>query len=271
MPGTKVDQSEVRQLVDKFKSDGAFDKLRHKIFASIISSDRFKNVASRTEAIVDDLLKTVTPDFTKNKARALLRERLSSEHSSEYAVMISQGLEADETLHSLLEEIGHYVDSFVGIAEQEVVQNSQLQHCDANHEVCDMEIDSDSEPNSRTNVTKEISVSEIALPPYTCDDHLFKKPYPIRPVSRNIRGMSLNTPFLKQQNQVNVGSNFPFKGPVDAWSGSTSVTLQNQRTLANRYLNSKDAMLTKYYMTSLTDFHARRRHTAYNGNLPSYR
>ncbi len=35
---TKVEQSEVRQVVDAFKSEGTFDKLRRKIFTSIAAT-----------------------------------------------------------------------------------------------------------------------------------------------------------------------------------------------------------------------------------------
>lgn len=35
---TKVEQSEVRQLVDAFKSEGSFDKLRRKIFNTIAAT-----------------------------------------------------------------------------------------------------------------------------------------------------------------------------------------------------------------------------------------
>ncbi|VDO45095.1 unnamed protein product [Onchocerca flexuosa] len=164
---TKVEQSEVRQLVDAFKSEGSFDKLRRKIFTTIAATDRYRNVALNAENIVDDLLKTSAPDLTKNKALDILRKKLFALHSVQYGVMITDGLDADETLCSLLEEIGHYVDSFLGLTKKELLENVHSQQPVEDHEICDMEIDSDSEQNPQTGSTKETPLSDIALPPST--------------------------------------------------------------------------------------------------------
>lgn len=46
-----------------------------------------------------------------------------------------QGLDAGETLCSLLEEIGHYVDSFLGLTKKELLKNVQSQQPTEDHEV----------------------------------------------------------------------------------------------------------------------------------------
>ncbi|EFO26097.2 hypothetical protein LOAG_02392 [Loa loa] len=162
---TKVEQSEVRQLVDAFKSEGSFDKLRRKIFSTIAATDRYQKVVLNAEEIVDDLLKTSAPDLTKNKALDILRKKLFALHSTQYGIMITEGLDASETLCSLLEEIGHYVDSFLGLTKKELLESIQSQQPIEDHEVCDMEIDSDSEQSPQISATKETPLSDIALPP----------------------------------------------------------------------------------------------------------
>ncbi|EJW86700.1 hypothetical protein WUBG_02388 [Wuchereria bancrofti] len=164
---TKVEQSEVRQVVDAFKSEGTFDKLRRKIFTSIAATDRYQRVALNAEEIVDDLLKTSASDLTKNNALDILRKKLFALHSTQYGIMITEGLDAGETLCSLLEEIGRYVDSFLGLTKKELLEDVQSRQPVEDHEVCDMEIDSDSEQSPQTSSTKETPLSDIALPPTT--------------------------------------------------------------------------------------------------------
>ncbi|VDK83547.1 unnamed protein product [Litomosoides sigmodontis] len=164
---TKVEQSEVRKLVDTFKFEGSFDKLRRQIVATIAATDRYQKVALDAQNIVDDLLKTSAPDLTKNKALEILRKKLFALFSAQYGIMITEGLDAGETLCSLLDEIGHYVDSFLGLTKKELLEDVHLQQPTEDHEVCDMEIDSDSEGNPQTSSTKETPLSDIALPPTT--------------------------------------------------------------------------------------------------------
>lgn len=52
--------------------------------------ERYQKVALNAEEIVDDLLKTSSPDLTKSKALDLLRKKLFSLHNAQYGIMISE-------------------------------------------------------------------------------------------------------------------------------------------------------------------------------------
>ncbi|KAM3726880.1 Biorientation of chromosomes in cell division protein 1-like [Dirofilaria immitis] len=282
---TKVEQSEVRQLVDAFKSEGSFDKLRRKIFTAIAATDRYRNVALNAEDIVDDLLKTSTPDLTKNKALDILRKKLFALHNTQYGVMITEGLDADETLCGLLEEIGHYVDSFLGLTKQELFENVQSQQPVEDHEVCDMEIDSDSEQSLQTSSTKETPLSDIALPPTTYPNSnlssttsfphtiLTKMPSVSSTTSayRNC-SPSASIACTESTNEIVTARSKSLLRHSENGNAETSFTsYQAQKIITKKfYSNSRAAMASKHNMASTAGYRTRRRHKACNGDFVYY-
>uniref|UniRef100_A0A1I8ENF2 BOD1/SHG1 domain-containing protein n=1 Tax=Wuchereria bancrofti TaxID=6293 RepID=A0A1I8ENF2_WUCBA len=255
---TKVEQSEVRQVVDAFKSEGTFDKLRRKIFTSIAATDRYQRVALNAEEIVDDLLKTSASDLTKNNALDILRKKLFALHSTQYGIMITEGLDAGETLCSLLEEIGRYVDSFLGLTKKELLEDVQSRQPVEDHEVCDMEIDSDSEQSPQTSSTKETPLSDIALPPTT---------YPNPNLSSTIYH-----PFQTQQVRTEIVIlRSVLRHSEDGNIEASFTSYQAQKIVTKKfYSNAREAVASKQYMASAVQYRTRRRGKACNGNFVYY-
>uniref|UniRef100_A0A0R3S3M6 L27 domain-containing protein n=1 Tax=Elaeophora elaphi TaxID=1147741 RepID=A0A0R3S3M6_9BILA len=266
---TKVEQSEVRQLVDAFKSEGSFDKLRRKIFTTIAATDRYQKVALNAEGIVDDLLKTSALDLPKNIALDTLRKKLFALYSAQYGIMITEGLDAGETLCSLLEEIGHYVDSFLGLTKKELLESVQSQQPIEDHEVCDMEIDSDSEQGPQTSPTKQISLSDIALPPTTYPNSTLSStmsfPHAALTKAPKIAYAESTNEMItaRSKSQLRHSAN----GDIEA----SFASYQTQKIVTKKfYSNSREAVASKHYMASAVQYRARRRRRAYNGDFVYY-
>ncbi|CAG9534687.1 unnamed protein product [Cercopithifilaria johnstoni] len=280
----KVDQNEVHQLVDAFKSEGSFDKLRRKIFATIAATDRYQKVALNAEDIVDDLLKRSAPDLTKNKALDILRKKLFALYSTQYGIMITEGLDAGETLCSLLEEIGHYVDSFLGLTKKELLENVQSQQPVEDHEVCDMEIDSDSEQSPQMSSTKETPLSDIALPPTTCPNSnsfimssspaaLTKMPS-VSSTSNSYRNCNsiANITYAESTNEIiTARSKSLLRHSASGDIEASFTSYQAQKIVTKKfYSNSSEAMASKRYMASAVQYRRRRRRKACNGDFVYY-
>ncbi|KAL3981762.1 COMPASS (Complex proteins associated with Set1p) component shg1 family protein [Acanthocheilonema viteae] len=282
---TKVEQSEVRQLVDAFKSEGSFDKLRKKIFSTIAATDRYQKVALNAEEIVGDLLETSAPDLTKNKALDILRKKLLALYSAQYGIMITEGLDAGETLCSLLEEIGHYVDSFLGLTKKELLENVQAQQPAEDHEVCDMEIDSDSEQSPETSSTKEIPLSDIALPSatYPNSNLSFTMSYPHAALAkmpsvpsttnsyRNCNSVA-NMAYAESTNEIiTARSKSLLRHSANGDNGASFTSYQAQKTVTKKfYLNSREAVASKHYMASAMQYRRNHRRKACNGEFGYY-
>uniref|UniRef100_A0A1I7V5B3 DEK_C domain-containing protein n=1 Tax=Loa loa TaxID=7209 RepID=A0A1I7V5B3_LOALO len=279
---TKVEQSEVRQLVDAFKSEGSFDKLRRKIFSTIAATDRYQKVVLNAEEIVDDLLKTSAPDLTKNKALDILRKKLFALHSTQYGIMITEGLDASETLCSLLEEIGHYVDSFLGLTKKELLESIQSQQPIEDHEVCDMEIDSDSEQSPQISATKETPLSDIALPPTAYPNsnlsstmsfpHAALAEMPSVPSTTSFFNSMASIAYAKSTDEMITARSKPFPKHSGCGDIDASVTsYQAQKIVTKKfYSNSSAAVSSKHYVTSTVQYHARRRRKTCNGDFVPY-
>uniref|UniRef100_A0A915PRZ4 BOD1/SHG1 domain-containing protein n=1 Tax=Setaria digitata TaxID=48799 RepID=A0A915PRZ4_9BILA len=271
----KVEQSEVQELVDAFKSEGSFDKLRRKIFSTIAATDRYRNVALNAEDTVDDLLKTATPDLTKNKALDILRKKLFALNSTQYGIMITEGLDADETLCSLLEEIGQYVDSFLGLTKTELLENVQSQQSNEDHEVCDMEIDSDSEQNPQTSSTKETPLSDIALPPTICPNADLSSTVSVAHTALVKAG---DIAYAESRNEViTARSKSMIKRSENGDVEDSFTSYQTQKIVTKKfYANSRGAVASKHYiaskhyMASAMEYRTRRRRKAYNGDFVYY-
>uniref|UniRef100_A0AAF5PGA7 BOD1/SHG1 domain-containing protein n=1 Tax=Wuchereria bancrofti TaxID=6293 RepID=A0AAF5PGA7_WUCBA len=282
---TKVEQSEVRQVVDAFKSEGTFDKLRRKIFTSIAATDRYQRVALNAEEIVDDLLKTSASDLTKNNALDILRKKLFALHSTQYGIMITEGLDAGETLCSLLEEIGRYVDSFLGLTKKELLEDVQSRQPVEDHEVCDMEIDSDSEQSPQTSSTKETPLSDIALPPTTYPNpnlsstmsfpHAAHAKIPSVPNTTSSYGncnSTANTTYAESTNEIiTAKSKSVLRHSEDGNIEASFTSYQAQKIVTKKfYSNAREAVASKQYMASAVQYRTRRRGKACNGNFVYY-
>ncbi|KAK6109975.1 COMPASS (Complex proteins associated with Set1p) component shg1 family protein [Brugia pahangi] len=293
---TKVEQSEVRQVVDAFKSEGTFDKLRRKIFTSIAATDRYQRVALNAEEIVDDLLKTSASNLTKNNALDILRKKLFALNSTQYGIMITEGLDAGETLCSLLEEIGRYVDSFLGLTKKELLENVQSRQPVEDHEVCDMEIDSDSEQSPQTGSTKETPLSDIALPPTTYPNPnlsstvSFPHAEHVPSVQNTISSYrscnsTASTTYAESTNEIiTAKSKSVLKHSEDGNIEASFTSYQAQKIVTKKFYSNaravknyhelcksmQEAVASKQYMASAVQYRTRRRGKACNGDFVYY-
>uniref|UniRef100_A0A0M3HSQ8 L27 domain-containing protein n=1 Tax=Ascaris lumbricoides TaxID=6252 RepID=A0A0M3HSQ8_ASCLU len=148
---SKEDQKNVEQLVDKYKKDGRFDE------------DNFVRLSKEAERLVDDILANRPAYFSKNQIREKLLAELSSRFRKQCEAIVFQHIGTDESIVTLLGDIRPRVESFLGIFGEEALDDAQ--QMEENHQVCDMEIESESEQGLVEGGQQLQTLSEIRLPP----------------------------------------------------------------------------------------------------------
>ncbi|KHN72129.1 hypothetical protein Tcan_16376 [Toxocara canis] len=161
------DQKGIEQLVDKYKKDGRFDEVRRKHFASITADGKFSKLSAEAERLVDDILANRPAYFTKNQVREKLLDELNSRFRKQCESIVFQHTGTDESIMTLLADIRPRVESFLGLSGDEALD--EVQHMEENHQVCDMDIESESEQgvSSVDNGQQQHALSDIQLPPPT--------------------------------------------------------------------------------------------------------
>uniref|UniRef100_A0A915BNN3 BOD1/SHG1 domain-containing protein n=1 Tax=Parascaris univalens TaxID=6257 RepID=A0A915BNN3_PARUN len=160
---SKDDQKNIEQLVDKYKKDGRFDEVRRRHFASITTDDNFMRLSKEAERLVDDILANRPAYFSKNQVREKLLAELSSRFRKQCEAIVFQHIGTDESIVTLLGDIRPRVESFLGLFGEEALDDAQ--QIEENHQVCDMEIESESEQGLVESGQQLHTLSEIRLPP----------------------------------------------------------------------------------------------------------
>ncbi|VDM48944.1 unnamed protein product [Toxocara canis] len=128
---------------------------------------KFSKLSAEAERLVDDILANRPAYFTKNQVREKLLDELNSRFRKQCESIVFQHTGTDESIMTLLADIRPRVESFLGLSGDEALD--EVQHMEENHQVCDMDIESESEQgvSSVDNGQQQHALSDIQLPPPT--------------------------------------------------------------------------------------------------------
>ncbi|VDK55291.1 unnamed protein product [Anisakis simplex] len=182
-------QKGVENLVDKYKKDGRFDEVRRKHLAEISADvESFTKLCAEAERLVDDVLASRSMYLTKNEVREKLLRELNSRFRKRCEAIVFQRIGTDDSIMTLLSDIRPRVEAYLGMSGDEA--SDDVHHMEENHQVCDMEIDSDTEQGTsgieniqqhhQNDQQQMHTLAEIQLPPSTrlasCNSHPTRSP-----------------------------------------------------------------------------------------------
>uniref|UniRef100_A0A0N5AF88 DEK_C domain-containing protein n=1 Tax=Syphacia muris TaxID=451379 RepID=A0A0N5AF88_9BILA len=132
----------VDELVDTFKREGKFDKLRKDMLAKVLANDGFALITEETNQIADNILNSLSSPESKDKVRATIREQLNINLQQKIETAVFKVMGTDENIQLILDEVGVPISRHLGLEDYLKQDNDTPKN--ENHQVCDMEIESDS-------------------------------------------------------------------------------------------------------------------------------
>lgn len=174
----------VSDIVNAYKKEGKFDERRKNAIAKIISSDLFSNAIAEIDETMKNIVSNAQPHMTKNNVREIMRGEMKKRLAKRLEQMVFEEIGTDEHIRDMLSEIERRVGELLGLTEPDLDQKnenlnvpstsaigkigrkqSNASSLDENHQVCDMEIETDSEPGQPAINPAHSAVLDIELPP----------------------------------------------------------------------------------------------------------